>query len=101
MEAIIRRFKQSAGDRPVIVVPTFYDNYVRYRMSRRYLQRFLALEQISAVHVIDLLPHFRKLGVDALRCFQAPYDVHFSTHGHLMVADALEIELNRLGLVGA
>ena len=100
MEAIIRRFKQSAGDRPIVIVPTFYDNYVRYRMSRRYLQRFQALEQIPGVHVIDLLPHFRKLGVEALRCFQAPHDMHFSTYGHLVVADALEAELNRLRLLG-
>jgi 2-polyprenyl-3-methyl-5-hydroxy-6-metoxy-1,4-benzoquinol methylase len=100
MEAIIRRFKQSAGARPIIIVPTFYDNYVRYRMSRRYLQRFQALDQIPGVRVIDLLPHFRKLGVDALRCFQVPYDMHFSTYGHLVVADALEIELNRLRLLG-
>ena len=99
MEAIIRRFKESAGDRPMVIVPTFYDNYVRYRMSRRYWQRFHALEQIPGVHVIDLLPHFRKLGAEAVRCFQAPYDMHFSTYGHLVVADVLETELNRLGLL--
>jgi hypothetical protein len=99
MQAIIHRFKRSAGERPIIIAPTFYDNYVRYRMSRQYLRRFQALEQIPGVHVIDLLPHFRKLGVEALRCFQVPHDMHFSTYGHLMVADALEVELNRLGLV--
>jgi len=101
MEAIMRRFKQSAGDRPIIVVPTFYDNYVRYRMSRHYWRRFNSLEQICGVHVIDLLPQFRKLGNEALRCFQSPYDMHFSTYGHLVVADVLETELNRLGLVSA
>ena len=99
MEAISRRFKQSAGDRPIIVVPTFYDNYIRYRMSRQYLKRFRTLEQIAGIHVIDLLPHFQKLGVEALRCFQAPHDVHFSTYGHLVVADALEVELKRLGIL--
>ncbi len=100
MEAIIRRFKESAEDRPIVIVPTFYDNYVRYRMSRRYWQRFHALEQIPGVHVIDLLPHFRKLGAEAVRCFQSPHDMHFSTYGHLVVADVLETELNRLKLVG-
>jgi carbamoyltransferase len=99
MEAIIRRFKQSAGGRPIIIVPTFYDNYVRYRMSRRYLERFQELEEIPGVHVIDLLPHFQKLGVEGSRCFQVPHDMHFSAYGHLMVADALEVELNRLGFV--
>ncbi len=100
MEAIIRRFKQSAGDRPLVIVPTFYDNYVRYRMSRQYWHRFQSLERIHGVHVIDLLPHFWKLGVDALYCFQGPHDMHFSTYGHLVVADALEAELSRLGYFG-
>jgi 2-polyprenyl-3-methyl-5-hydroxy-6-metoxy-1,4-benzoquinol methylase len=99
MEAIVRRFKQSAGNRPIVIVPTFYDNYVRYRMSRQYWRRFQALEQIPGVNVIDLLPYLRKLGVEASRCFQVPHDMHFSAYGHLVVADALEVELNRLGLV--
>jgi hypothetical protein len=101
MEAIVRRFKQSARNRPMVIVPTFYDNYVRYRMARNYWRRFHSLEQIPGVHVIDLLPHFRKLGAEAMRCFQAPHDMHFSTYGHLVVADALELELNRLGLLRA
>ena len=83
----------------MIIVPTFYDNYVRYRMSRRYWQRFKALEQIPGIHVIDLLPHFWKLGVGATRCFQVPHDMHFSTYGHLVVAEALSMELDQLGLV--
>ena len=99
MEAIIQRFKQSSGDRPIVIVPTFYDNYVKYSMSRRYWRRFQSLEQILGVHVIDLLPHFRKLGAAALRCFQAPHDMHFSAYGNLVVAAALEAELNRLGLL--
>jgi hypothetical protein len=100
MEAIVRRFKESAGHRPMVIVPSFYDSYVRYRMSRRYWRRFQALEQqIPGVHVIDLLPHFRRLGKEAVRCFQSPHDMHFSSYGHLVVADALETELNRLGLL--
>jgi len=101
MEAIIRRFKQRAGNRPMVIVPTFYDNYVRYRMARHYWRRFHGLERIPGVHVIDLLPHFLKLGAEAIRCFQAPHDMHLSTYGHLVVADALESELNRLGLLRA
>jgi hypothetical protein len=99
MEAIIRRLKASAGRRPIIIVPTFYDSYVRYRMSRRYWDRFRALDQIAGIYVIDLLPHLQKLGVDAVRCFQVPYDVHFSNYGHLVVAEVLEGEFKRLGLL--
>jgi carbamoyltransferase len=99
MEAIIRRFRQSAGDRPIVIVPTFYDNYVRYRMSRHYWQRFHDLGQIAGIYVIDLLPHFRKLGAEAVRCFQSPYDIHFSSYGHLAIAEVLELELTRLGLL--
>jgi carbamoyltransferase len=101
MEAIIRRFKQSAGDRPMLIVPTFYDNYVRHRMSRLYWARFQTLGSIPGTHVIDLLPHFRKIGAEAVRCFQGPHDMHFSGYGHLVIAEALEEELNRLGLLGA
>jgi carbamoyltransferase len=99
MEAIIRRFKHSAGARPFVIVPTFYDNYVRYRMSRRYWHRFQSLEQIPGIYLIDLLLHLQRLGPEAIHCFQAPHDMHFSTYGHLVVAEALEGELNRLGLL--
>lgn len=94
-----RRLKDKAGSRPVVVVPTFYDNYVRYRMSRRYWDRFRELGQIPGIYVIDLLPHLQKLGADAIRCFQAPHDMHFSAHGHLVIADVLEMELGRLKLL--
>ena len=99
MEAIICRFRQSAGERPIVIVPTFYDNYVRYRMSRNYWQRYEELGRIPGVHVIDLLPYFKTLGADAVRCFQSPHDVHFSSYGHLVVAEALERELAKLRLL--
>ncbi len=99
MEAIIRRFKASAGNRPLVIVPTFYDSYVRYRMSRAYWDRFHSLQRIPGLHVIDLLPHFKKLGAGAIRCFQVPHDMHFSTFGHLVVADTLKEELARLRLL--
>ena len=99
VEAIIRRFKHSAGERPFVIVPTFYDNYVRYRMSRRYWERFQTLEQIHGIYVLDLLTHLQKFGTDAVRCFQAPHDMHFSTYGHLVVADVLETELKPLRLL--
>ena len=98
MEAIIKRFKESAGGRSLIVVPTFYDNYIRYRMARNYWHRFASLSTVSGIHVIDLLPHFHRLGSEAVRCFQVPHDMHFSPYGHLVVADALQEELARLGL---
>lgn len=99
MEAILRRFKQSAGGRPLVIVPTFYDNYVRYRMARNYWERFSSLTSIPGVHVVDLWPHFRRLGAEAVRCFQVPHDMHFSAYGHLVVAEALQDELSRRGLL--
>ena len=99
MEAIVRRFRASAGNRPILIAPTFYDNYVRYRMARHYWRRFHSLERIPGVRAIDLLPHFRKLGTEAVRCFQSPYDMHFSAYGHLIVADALEAELTERKLL--
>jgi len=99
MTAIVRRFKRSAGQRPLVIAPTFYDSYVRYRMSRAYWRRFSSLESIAGVHVIDLLPHLKALGKDAIKCFQIPHDMHFSSYGHLVLADIFKSELGKRGLL--
>ena len=95
MEAIIKRFKESASGRPLVVVPTFYDNYIRYHMACKYRNRFASLTSVTGIHVIDLLPHFRRLGREGVRCFQVPYDMHFSAYGHLILAEILDEELSR------
>jgi hypothetical protein len=99
MAALIQRLRQLASPRPVVIVPAFYSNYVRYRMATNFLDRFRSLEDPPALVVIDLLPHFRALGADAVRCFQDPFDMHFSAHGHLVIADALQAELSARGLI--
>lgn len=93
MAAILRKFKELAGSSPLIIVPTFYSNYVRMRMARNYWVRFASMEQVPGIHVIDLLPYFRSAGLDAARYFLEPYDMHFSAQGHLVIADALQHEL--------
>lgn len=98
MEAILKRFRAAVAPRPFVIVPVFYDSYVRFRMALNYLDRFRILEG-QGTHVIDLLPHFRRLGTEAIRCFQEPYDCHFSTYGHLVVTEALLEELNRRQLL--
>jgi carbamoyltransferase len=97
MAALIRRLQQLAGPRPVVVAPVFYSNYVRYRMALNYLDRFASLVDPPGLQLADLLPYFRKLGREGVRCFQDPFDMHFSSDGHLVLADALESELSRLG----
>jgi hypothetical protein len=99
MAAIVRGLKTLAGERPVVVAPVVYSNYVRYRMATNYLQRFAELAATSGVHAVDLLPHFKRLGSDAIRCFQDPHDMHFSVDGHLVLAEAIDAELSRLGLL--
>ena len=101
MAAIIRRLQQLATPRPVVIVPAFYSNYVRYRMATNFLDRFRSLEDPPHLVTIDLLPHFQALGPDAVRCFLDPFDMHFSAHGHLVIADALHAELSRRGLLHA
>ena len=100
MAAIVERLKRLAAPRPVIVAPTFYSNYVRYRMATNYLDRFRSLADPPRLHVIDLLPAFRAVGADAVRCFQDPFDMHFSAYGHLVLADALQAELTTRSLLG-
>jgi SAM-dependent methyltransferase len=100
MAALVRRLKQRAGSRPVVVAPTFYANYLRFRMARNYWDRFASLAAMPGVHPIDLLPHFAAASRDdATACFQEPYDMHFSALGHLVLADALQLELERLQLL--
>ncbi|HEY6167022.1 MAG TPA: SGNH/GDSL hydrolase family protein [Verrucomicrobiae bacterium] len=98
MEAIFKRFRAAAAPRPLVIVPVFYDSYVRFRMALNYLDRFRSMEG-PGVHVIDLLPHFRRVGAEAVRCFQEPHDCHFSAYGHLVLADALMAELNTRNLL--
>jgi carbamoyltransferase len=98
MEAILRRFKELAGERPLVIVPLFYVSYVRYGMSRAYWRRFSSLAD-SGTYAIDVLPRFRRLGTDAVRCFQEPHDPHMSADGHLVLAEALESEMRRLELL--
>jgi SAM-dependent methyltransferase len=99
MEAIIRRFKELAGDKPLVIAPTFYSNFVRFRMARNYWDRYRSLTSVPGIYAVDLLPYFKRLGRDAERCFQEPYDMHFSIHGNLILADAVQQELSRLGLL--
>jgi hypothetical protein len=98
MEAMFTRFAKQVAPRPFVIVPVFYDSYVRFRMARNYWERFYSLAG-PGVHVVDLLAHFRHLGRDAVRCFQAPFDCHFSSYGHLVIADWLIEELNARGLM--
>lgn len=97
MAALIHRLKQLADGRPLIVAPTFYSSYVQFRMARHYWHRFTSLTDTPRLHTIDLLPYFLRAGQDAVRCFQDPFDMHFSAYGHLVLADAIEAELVRVG----
>lgn len=101
MEAIVERFKEVAGRRPIVIVPTFYSNYVRYRMARNYWRRFESVTKTPGIYAIDLLPHFRRRGAEAVRCFQDPYDMHFSAYGQLVLADILQEELVKFGLLSS
>lgn len=101
MEAIVRRLHAAAAGKPVVIVPVFYASYVQYRMARNYWDRCNELTKTPGMHTIDLLPHFKKLGSEATACFQEPYDPHYSARGHLVVADALEQELQERGLLRA
>ncbi len=96
--AIIRRLHADAAPRPLVVVPVFYASYVMYRMATNYLDRFRSLES-PTLHVIDVQPHFARQGDEAVRCFLEPHDSHFSPHGNLVLAEALQDELTKRGLL--
>lgn len=99
MEAIIHRFKALADTRPLIVAPTVYSNYLRFHMARNYWDRYVSLAAVPGIYPMDLLPHFKAVGAEAVRCFQEPHDMHFSSYGNLVLADAIECELRLAGLL--
>lgn len=96
MEAIIRDFKKIAREKYLVVVPLFYASYIRYRMARNYWTRFSSLSDSDKLTVLDALPYFKRLGTDGVKCFFEPFDCHFSPHGHLVLANFLEIELKKM-----
>ena len=68
-------------------------------MARNYWDRFASLGTAPGIQVVDLLPHFKRIGSEAVRAFLSPYDCHFSAYGHIVVADALRAELARMGFL--
>lgn len=101
MAAILNRFHQAAGPRPLILVPVFYAAYLYQNMARNYLARFQEVAaELPRVYVVDTLPAFQSLGTqEGLRCFFHPIDAHYSPQGHLVLATVLDRELTRLGLL--
>jgi hypothetical protein len=99
MEAIIRRFAKASEPKPFVLAPIVDSSYMRFKMRRNYWRRFSSLSDGERVHVIDLLPHFLKLGPRATECYMEPHDNHLSDFGHSVLADAVEAELTRLALL--
>jgi hypothetical protein len=98
MAAIIRRFAREASPKPFVIAPLVSSPYMQFSLGRSYWQRFSSLVDGKRVFLIDLLPHFRRLGREAVRCFFED-DSHLSDFGHSVLADAVEAELRRLELL--
>jgi hypothetical protein len=97
MSAVIRRFGRR-NDRPVVIAPLVDSWYMRFPRGQGYWHRFDSLADGKNVHVIDVLPYFLKLGRKLGSCFMEP-DPHFSDFGQEVLADAVEGELRRLGVL--
>ena len=99
MAAIIGRFARVTEPKPFVLAPITNSSYMRFRVGRSYWDRFSSLDDGERLHVIDLLPHFLKLGRRAIDCYLEPLDNHLSDLGHAVLADAIEAELGRLQLL--
>ncbi len=99
MSAILRRFKELSGSRPLVVAPLVYDSYLYHRMASHYIRRFHSLEENPGIYFVNALPYFRHLtGAEIKKCFLSN-DCHYSPFAHRILADALLAELNRLKLL--
>ncbi len=99
MAAIIKRFAALAHPKPFVIAPLVSSPYMRFSLGRSYWDRFTSLIDGERIYVIDLLPHFTRLGRKAIQCFLEPIDPHLSDYGHAVLADAVEAELRRFGLL--
>ena len=101
IRAIAIRFLQRAQGRAVVIapLPNFY--YIEGRSQPTYLTRYQELaRECPALHLIDVLPHFRALAPSGRRACRYPHDVHYTPLGHAVAARALVTELRAHGLLG-
>ncbi len=99
MAALIRRFKESAGATPLLVVPLPTFHYYVDKLEPIYDRLFESLEdRETALHVLSLtrpLVEGKALRERLAYCF--PHDSHYSPRGHAAIAQVIGEELRGLG----
>jgi hypothetical protein len=98
MAALVDAFADIAAPRPLIIAPQVYYAYLEHRLADNYLRRFRSLEQRGAIHVIDILPYFRRLSRTDRRACYWPDNCHYTPLGHRVAAEAIDTELTALGI---
>ena len=93
LAALIRRFKESCGDTPLMVVPLPTYHYYVDKLKPIYDRLFESLEDVErGLHVLSLtrsLVEGKGLSERLAYCF--PNDGHYSPKGHAAVAEIMGV----------
>ena len=101
LAALIRRFKMSCGDVPLLVVPLPTYHYYVDKLEPIYDPLFEALEDVGGgLHVLSLtrtLVEGKSLAERLGYCFE--HDGHYSPRGHATIAKIIAREIRHRGLL--
>ena len=100
MEAILRRWFEAAAPVPVLVVPLPTYHNIKDDVDPIFQPFFSGLAaEDRGVHVADIAHPICALGRPERARILFEEDVHFSPHGHRLVADLIAKEIRRRGLI--
>lgn len=99
MRAIVQRFAQAAGDRPLLIVPIPEFRYYYYQLRPRFQELFDTLASPKDnVHVANVTRSFYSLSRDEMRELSFQTNPHWTPLGHRRVADFIAREVRSIPL---
>lgn len=96
MEMLLTRFRTSNKSIKIVLAPLPTFHYIKGLVAPNYVSLFNDIAKNNKMYFIDLLMYFRGLDKDDRRKCCYSRDVHFTSFGHSVVAEALKIECSSL-----
>ena len=100
LKALIKRFHQACGDRPLLIIPIPTADHVLGRAKANFVDFFSSLaSEAQGIHVSDLHTHLMNSPLSVRKQLSFDYDAHYSPFGHSYVADFLTQEIEKRQLL--
>lgn len=93
MKSLLERMISIAGKKDVFILPFPHFNHVVFGEQPIYLNRFNELKRNNNVHIIDILPIFRKKSLSTLKNYYNKHDAHFNENVNRKISDFLKTRL--------